>query len=91
MYKRHYGEGNVNLKPTGLKPKTLIRTTVMELLQQLTHLTKDDVLVVAALKDIFDCYNVRLVRSLAPVRLVVASTGSGGNRHAVARPHSVRA
>jgi hypothetical protein len=75
----------VKLKPTGLKsgvrPKTtLIRTTFIDLLQQLTNLTKDDALVVAALKDIFDCYNARLVRSLAPVRLVVASPRSQGNR-----------
>ena len=43
----------------------------MDLLQELTNLTKDDALVLAALKNIFDCHNVRLVRSLAPVRLVV--------------------
>lgn len=45
----------------------------MDLLQQLTHLTKDDVMVVATLKNILDCYNVRLVRSLTPVRLMVAA------------------
>jgi hypothetical protein len=48
----------------------------MDLLQQLTNLTKDDAMVVATLKNIFDCYNVRLVRSLTPVRLVVASPAS---------------
>jgi hypothetical protein len=52
----------------------------MDLLQQLTNLTRDDALVVATLKNILDCYNVRLVRSLTPVRLVVASPGSQGNR-----------
>ena len=72
-------------KPMGLKglvrPKIgSIRTTFMDLLEQLTNLTKDDALVVATLKNIFDCYNVRLVRLLAPVRLVVASPGSQGNR-----------
>jgi hypothetical protein len=72
----------VKSKPTGLKPAlrpktTLIRTSFMDLLQQLTNLTKDDALVVATLKNIFDCYNARLVRSLAPVRLVVASPGAG--------------
>jgi hypothetical protein len=30
----------------------------MDLLQELTNLTKDDTLVLAALKNIFDCYNV---------------------------------
>jgi hypothetical protein len=54
----------------------------MDLLQELTNLTKDDALVLAALKNIFDCHNVRLVRSLAPVRLVVASKWSQGNRRA---------
>ena len=52
----------------------------MDLLQELTNLTKDDTLVLAALKSIFNCYNVRLVRSLAPVRLVVNSKWSQGNR-----------
>jgi hypothetical protein len=75
----------VKLKATGLKsavrPKTtLIRTTFMDLLQQLTDLTKDDALVVATLKNILDCYNVRLVRSLTPVRLMVAAPRSQGNR-----------
>jgi hypothetical protein len=52
----------------------------MDLLQELTNLTKDDALVLAALKNIFDCHNVRLVRSLAPVRLVVTPKWSQGNR-----------
>ena len=54
----------------------------MDLLEELTNLTKDDTLVLAALKNIFDCYNVRLVRSLAPVRLVTTSRWSHGNRRA---------
>jgi hypothetical protein len=54
----------------------------MDLLQELSNLTKDDTLVLAALKNIFDCYNVRLVRSLAPVRLVVTSERSRGDRRA---------
>jgi len=52
----------------------------MDLLEELTNLTKDDTLVLAALKNIFNCYNVRSVRSLAPVRLVVNSKWSQGNR-----------
>jgi len=75
----------VKPKPTKLtrvvRPKTtLIRTTFMDLLEELTNLTKDDTLVLAALKNIFNCYNVRSVRSLAPVRLVVNSKWSQGNR-----------
>ncbi|HEV8721814.1 MAG TPA: hypothetical protein VGW77_14380 [Candidatus Binatia bacterium] len=77
----------MKLKPTDLtrvvRPKTTsIRTTFMDLLQELTNLTKDDTLVLAALKNIFDCHNVRLVRSLAPVRLVVTSRWSQRNRQA---------
>ena len=77
----------MKLKATELirvvQPKTNpIRTTFMDLLQELTNLTKDDALVLAALKNIFDCYNVRLVRSLAPVRLVATSRWSHGNRRA---------
>ena len=54
----------------------------MDLLQELINLTKDDTLVLAALKNIFDCYNIRLVRSLAPVRLAATSQWSEGNRQA---------
>ena len=47
-----------------------IKTTVMDLLEQLTSLTKDDAVVLALMKSIFACYRVRLAGSLAPVRLV---------------------
>ena len=54
------------------RPKTTsIRTTVLDLLEELTALTKDDALVMAAIKNIFATYDVRLARSLVPVRLVV--------------------
>ena len=56
-----------------IRPKTnSIRTTVLDLLKELTKLTKDDVLVVAAMKSIFDSYDVRLARSMAPIRVVIA-------------------
>jgi hypothetical protein len=48
---------------------TAIRTTFMELIQGLSSLTSDDSLVVAAVKNIFDNYSVRLSRSMLPVRL----------------------
>ena len=51
-----------------------IRTTIMELLHALSDLTKDDRLVLAAFKSIFDSHNVRLAHSLVPVRLVGAET-----------------
>jgi len=54
------------------RPKTSsITTTVLDLLKELTALTKDDALVMAAIKNIFATHDVRLVRSLVPVRLVV--------------------
>jgi hypothetical protein len=58
-------------KSAGAKP---IRTTFLELIQELSSLTSDDSLVVAAVKNIFDTYSVRLSRSLLPVRLVTAGT-----------------
>lgn len=47
-----------------------IKTNFMELIQELSNLTDDDNLVVAAVKSILRSYNVRTIRSLAPVRLV---------------------
>ena len=60
-----------------------IRTTFMELLWELSRLTTDDALVLAAVKNIFQTYSVRLAHSLAPVRLVgaqvpIRSTIKGG-------------
>ena len=53
------------------RPKAVpIRTTIMDLLQTLAGLTKDDRIVLSAFKSIFDSYNVRLAHSLVPVRLV---------------------
>ena len=47
-----------------------IKTTVMELIEALSTLTQDDAVVVATMKNIFSSYQVRLARTLAPVRLV---------------------
>ena len=49
-----------------------IRTTFLDLLWELSRLTTDDALVLAAVKDICHTYSVRLAHSLAPVRLVGA-------------------
>lgn len=54
----------------GKKHETPIRTTFWELIDELSSMTKDDNLVVAAVKSIFHNYGVRYGRSLAPVRLV---------------------
>ena len=60
-----------------------IRTTFMELLWELSRLTTDDALVLAAVTDIFRTYRVRLAHSPVPVRLVgaqlpIRSTAKGG-------------
>ena len=47
-----------------------LKTTFLELLGELTRLTEDDAWVMATIRDIFASYQVRLTRSLAPVRLV---------------------
>lgn len=54
----------------GKTHKTPIRTSFWELIDELSSMTKDDNLVVAAVKSIFHNYGVRYGRSLAPVRLV---------------------
>lgn len=49
---------------------TPIKTTFMELLDELSSITKDDALVIATVKSIFSSYKVRFTHTLAPVRLV---------------------
>ncbi len=46
-----------------------IKTTFMELLDELSSITQDDALVMATMKNIFSSYKVRFARTLAPVRL----------------------
>jgi hypothetical protein len=55
-----------------VRTPALIRTTLMELLQEIGQLTTDDDLVLAIVKDIFRMHRVRFASSLAPVRLVGA-------------------
>lgn len=50
--------------------RATIRTTFMDVLKELTNLTKDDALVLAVFKRIFASHRVRLARTLAPVKLV---------------------
>ena len=57
-------------KPHRKNHTTAIKTSFMELLQELTSLTKDDTLVLATMKEISASYRVRFVRKLVPVRLV---------------------
>jgi len=58
-----------------------IRTTFMELIEELTNLTRDDALVLAAVRNIFGTYRVRFVHTMAPVRLVSAQGSITRNRH----------
>jgi hypothetical protein len=53
------------ISAVGAKRAT-IRTTFMDVLKELTKLTKDDALVLAVFKRIFDSHRVRLARTLAP-------------------------
>ena len=61
---------NRSTKTIARGKSTPIKTTVMELIESLSNLTNDDALVVATMKNIFASYQVRLARTLAPVRLV---------------------
>jgi hypothetical protein len=47
-----------------------IRTSLIELIEELSNLTNDDSLVVAAVRSIFDSHRVRLSGSAVPIRLV---------------------
>jgi hypothetical protein len=61
-------------KPSAERKAAPIKTTLMELLEELTSLTRDDALVMAALGNIFSAYQVRFGRALAPARLVRTGT-----------------
>lgn len=54
-----------------------IRTTFLELLEELSRLTTDDAMVMLAVKNLFQSYRVRSARSLAPVRLVGTGAPAG--------------
>jgi hypothetical protein len=66
----------------GRKPAVPIKTTLMDLLRELTRVTEDDTQVMAMVKNIFASHKVRLSRSLAPVRLVNSKTSARAARRA---------
>jgi hypothetical protein len=67
----------------------VIRTTIFDLIQELSKLTDDDNLVIAAVRDIFDSRRVSARRSLIPVRMVVTETSSRTKRDVgLERPHA---
>ncbi len=49
-----------------------IRTSLMDLLKEITALTQDDAVALAVFKRIFNSHRVRLARTLAPVEIVAA-------------------
>lgn len=53
-----------------LRKNKRIRTSIMELVGELSKMTKDDTLVVAAVRTIFGSCNVRLAGVPVPLRLV---------------------
>ena len=62
-----------------------IKTSLLELLQELSSLAKDDALVLAAVKNIFASYKVHLSRSLIPLRLVEVRYPAGIKARAALR------
>jgi len=53
----------------------------MELIEELTNLTKDDALVLAVVRNILRTYRVRLAHNMAPVRLVSAQQPISRSKH----------
>lgn len=68
-----------NRKPNKPAP---IKTTFMELLDELSSITQDDALVITTMKNIFSTYKIRFARTLAPVRLVSGERTVGALRRA---------
>jgi hypothetical protein len=62
--------------------RTLIKTTFLELIGNLIDRTPDDAELIASVKRIFDISDVRVVRSLAPLRLVTKGYALKANRRA---------
>jgi hypothetical protein len=58
----------------------LVKTTFLELIGNLIDQTPDDAALMAAVKRIFDLSEVRLIRSLASVRLVNKGAALGAGR-----------
>ena len=58
-----------------------IRTTFMELIEEITNLTRDDALVLAVVRSILGSYRVRLAHTMAPVRLVSAQESMTQNKN----------
>jgi len=60
--------------------KAILRTTFLDLIGKLLETTHDDAVVVASIRRIFADGNARMVRSLAPVRLIADEPAAKANR-----------
>jgi hypothetical protein len=61
------------------RKRALVKTTFLELIGNLIDRTPDDAALIASVKRIFDISEVRVVRSLAPLRLVAKETAFKAN------------
>jgi hypothetical protein len=64
------------------RQRALVKTTFLELIGNLIDRTPDDAALIASVKRIFDSSDVRVVRSLAPLRLVANERSFKANRRA---------
>jgi hypothetical protein len=63
--------------------KIIIRTNFLDLIGKLLESTHDDAAVVASIRRIFDDCNARMIRSLAPIRLIADEPGAKVKRQAL--------
>jgi hypothetical protein len=64
------------------RKRALVKTTFLELIGNLIDRTPDDAALIASVKRIFDVSDVRMARSLAPLRLVANESTFKANRRA---------
>lgn len=64
--------------------RIVVTTTFSALIGKLIDGTNDDAAIIASVKRIFDCCEVRMGRSLVPVQLINDSSGFPGKRRAAA-------
>lgn len=74
---------NCSAKSTTQSRRRLIKTTFLDIIGELLDATDDDAAIVASVKRIFSDCDVRLVRSLAPVRLISNESAIRLNHRAV--------
>jgi hypothetical protein len=79
--------GNNSARVFAQRKRMRVRTTFLELLSGLMDRTPDDASLMASLRHLFDISDVRVVRSLAPVRLTLKEPATYSR--AGARPRTV--